>query len=295
MRTRKRQIAKAGIFGSIENPTLVKANDLKEIAETFPDIKKAPIKLCNHWSDNKPRLGNVVKVEYNDKEQALYAEVEEHDTLADSVDQGYFPDVSIGARARASDGKMYLHHLAYLGDEPPAIKDLVNDIQEDLNKAEENTDIAASDSDKDVVTYPSVNTKKLYLSDTAIKSKEVQTMTEQEIKALQEENARLKKENEEKETLLSDSLAKAKAKAKEELAKAAEGKVTQPQMEQLMNLADSFQDDKTIELSDGATKKPVEVLTDIFASMKPKVEEGTINLSDSDNIGSAETLDFNVI
>ena len=92
--------------------------------------------------------------------------------------------------------------------------------------------------------------------------------------------------------MLSDTYAQAHAKAKEDLKKAAEGKVTQPQMEQLMNLADTFENGKTIELSDGGKKKPVEVLTEIFASMKPKVEPGAINLSDSDNSGAIEPINF---
>lgn len=300
MKTRKRELAKAGIFGSLENPVLVKESDLKEIVETFPDIKKAPIKLGNHWSDDKPRLGNVVAVEYDEKKKTLFGTIEEHDTLAEAVDQGFYPDVSIGAKARASDGKMYLHHLAYLGDEPPAIKDLVSGIAEDMQKAQDEPEgkLAASDSEG-VIALPSVMARQLYLSDSPGNKepedqekqnspenqntkKEVSLMTEEEIKEMQAENERLKKENEEKETLLSDSIAQVKAKAKEELKKAAEGKITQPQMEELLNLADTFQDGKTIELSDGVKKTPVEVLAGIFSSIKPRVEEGKLNLSDTE-------------
>ena len=298
MKIRKRELAKAGIFGSIDNPVVVKESELEEIAETFPEIKKAPVKLGGHWTENRPRLANVISVTYDKKTKTLLGEVEEQDELSAAVDAGYYPDVSIGAKQRASDGKMYLHHLAYLGDEPPQIKDLKSQIAENLSEAEKN--IAASDatSDKDVRSYPSTAEKQLYLSDSVNPKDENNngglSMTEEEIKAMKEENARLKAENESKDKMLSDTMAAAKENAKNELRKAAEGKVTQPQMESLMALCDSFQEGKTIELSDSDGKKktenPVSVLAGIFASMKPKVEEGALNLSDTEPVKPAKSL-----
>lgn len=302
MKTRKRELAKAGIFGSIDNPVVVKESELEEIAETFSDIKKAPVKLGGHWTENRPRLANVISVTYDKKTKTLLGEVEEQDELSAAVDAGYYPDVSIGAKQRASDGKMYLHHLAYLGDEPPQIKDLESQIAENLSEAEKN--IAASDAtgDKDVRSYPSTAEKQLYLSDSVNPKDENNngglSMTEEEIEALKAENNRLKAENESKEKMLSDSMAAARERDKEALRKAAEGKVTQPQMDGLMALCDSFQDGKTIELSDSDGKKktenPISVLTGIFESLKPKVEPGTLNLSDSEP-KEVEPLNFNVI
>ena len=299
MKIRKRELAKAGIFGSIDNPVVVKESELEEIAETFSEIKKAPIKLGGHWTENRPRLGNVISVTYDKKTKTLSGEVEEQDELSAAVDAGYYPDVSIGAKQRASDGKMYLHHLAYLGDEPPQIKDLEKGLAENLEESEKQ--IAASD-DKDVLTYPSTAEKELYLSDTENQKEKINdgglSMTEEEIKAMQAENERLKAENESKEKMLSDSMAAARERDKEALRKAAEGKVTQPQMDGLMALCDSFQDGKTIELSDSDGKKktenPISVLTGIFESLKPKVEPGTLNLSDSEP-KEVEPLNFNVI
>lgn len=295
MKTRKRELARAGIFGSVDNPVVVKESELEEIAETFSEIGKAPIKLGGHWTENRPRLGNVISVTYDKKTKTLSGEVEEQDALSEAVDAGYYPDVSIGAKQRASDGKMYLHHLAYLGDEPPQIKDLEAGLAENLSESEKQ--IAASD-DKDVLTYPSTAEKQLYLSDPVNPKEKINdgglSMTEKEIEAMKEENARLKAENESKEKLLSDTMAAARENAKNELRKAAEGKVTQPQMESLMALADSFQDGKTIELSDSDGKKkaenPISVLAGIFASMKPKVEEGALNLSDTEPVKTKKSL-----
>ena len=299
MKTRKRQIARAGIFGSLDNPTVVKESELQEIAETFKDIKKAPIKLGNHWSDDRPRLGNVIAVTYDKKNTALNAEIEEHDTLAQAVDDGYYPDVSIGAKQRASDGKMYLHHLAYLGNEPPAIKDLQDSIDGEMTAAEK--ELAASDA-KNVRVFPSMGEKMLCLSDPSpngttepqpkkAENKEAQ-MSEEEIKAMQEENARLKAEAVEKEKLLSDSFRKQRDAEKEALKKAAEGKVPEAEMEKLLALADSYEQGKTIELSDGSGKRtasPVAVLAEIFGKMARPVEPGELNLSDSNEVPQGKT------
>lgn len=299
MKTRKRQIAKAGIFGSLDNPTVVKESELQEIAETFKDIKKAPIKLGNHWSDDRPRLGNVIAVTYDKKNKALNAEIEEHDTLAQAVDDGYYPDVSIGAKQRASDGKMYLHHLAYLGNEPPAIKDLQDSIDGEMTAAEK--ELAASDA-KNVRVFPSMSEKMLCLSDPSpngttepqpkkAENKEAR-MSEEEIKAMQEENARLKAEAVKKDKLLSDSFRKQRDAEKEALKKAAEGKVPEAEMEKLLALADSYEQGKTIELSDGSGKRtasPVAVLAEIFGKMARPVEPGELNLSDSNEVPQGKT------
>ena len=144
--------------------------------------------------------------------------------------------------------------------------------------------------------------KQFYLSDTSDSANQKEgkindgglSMTEEEIKAMQAENERLKAENESKTKMLSDSMAAARERDKEALRKAAEGKVTQPQLESLMALADSFQDGKTIELSDTDGKKktenPVAVLAGIFASMKPKVDEGALNLSDTEPVKPKKSL-----
>lgn len=305
MKTRKREIAKAGIFGSIDNPTIVTEKDLKEIAETFPEQKTAPIQF-GHWADaGSPRLGNVVSVSFDPVEKSLSAEIEEQDVLNEAVENGFYPDVSIGAKQRASDGKMYLHHLAYLGEEPPAIKDLKKEINDTLNS----NDLAASDKGN-LISFPGTNAKRLYLSDEPInevnkstmgtgarppeiplsggqspaaQKQEESSMTPEEEKNLRDENTRLKTENEQKEKLLSDSFTAQRNAEKEVLRKAVAGKLTEPETERLMLLADSFDSSKKILLSDGKTQKeesPLSVLASIFATMPRKVEPGSLALSD---------------
>lgn len=307
MKLRKRELAKVGIYGSKDNPVIVTEKDLQEIAETFTDIGKSPVSLTGHWLDaSQPRLGNVTSVEYDKTTQTLSGEIEEDDTLADAVDQGYYPDVSIGAKQRASDGKMYLHHLAYLGEEPPAIKDLKTEIKETLG-------FAASDKDN-YKELPCTTSKRLSLSDIETflnENKEVsgessqkpspsgldspltQTppqeslMEKEEIEALQAENARLKEANGQNEKLLSDQAATQKTADIEALKKATEGKLSEPETKKLLALCDSFDAGKTIELTDGNTKStvnPIKVLADIFATIPLKVAPGTLNLSDGNAV-----------
>lgn len=284
MKTRKRELAKAGIFGSADNPIIVTEKDLREIAETFPDQKTAPVQF-GHWADAaSPRLGNVVSVSYDEKEKSLTGEIEEHDVLFDAVEQGFFPDVSIGAKKRASDGKMYLHHLAYLGEEPPAIKDLKKSIGDALDNAAAEKVAASDTASGELIQMPSAGAARLYLSDTK-PEKEKTSMTEEEIKAMQEENARLKAANEANEKLLADSARNRLEAEKEQLKKAAAGKIPEGDTAKLLNLCDAFESGRTIELSDadGGTKKesPVAVLSEIFSHIKLPVEPGEMNLSDT--------------
>ena len=333
MKIRKREIAKVGIFGSKDNPQIVNEKDLKEIVETFAEIQKAPISLNGHWPDPaSPRLGNVTGVSYDETAQTLTGEIEEEDALADAVDAGYYPDVSIGAKQRASDGKMYLHHLAYLGEEPPAIKDLVKEIKNDLG-------IAAADAAGGRI-LPSPTEKRLYLSDTPPENKkkfdmqrestpkpgaeqtaspaegsgaagggddsaqtnEEDTVTEAEAQKLREENERLKAENEKSALALSDAKKNKQDADRERLKAAMDGKkVPQGIREKALRLCDALEGGKTIELSDteapGGKRSvsPTDCLIEIVTSFPQPVETGAMNLSDGDADGNAGRINFNAI
>ncbi|MDR0503489.1 MAG: hypothetical protein LBH16_09245 [Treponema sp.] len=323
MKTRKREIANVGIFGTKDNPQIVTENELKEIAETFPEIKKAPVSLSGHWPDaSSPRLGNVVSVTYDETTKTLTGEIEEEDALAEAVDAGYYPDVSIGARQRASDSKMYLHHLAYLGEEPPAIKDLIKEIKEDLG-------IAAADSTVSR-RFPSTSEKQLYLSDTppenfvpegkqvnrdssssgslpeesgsagsaaAANSIKETTVTEEEAQKLREENERLKAEN---KLALSDSEKKMKEADRQRLKTAMESKkIPNPIREKALRLCDALDNAKTIELSDSEAPEgkrkisTVDCLIELVNSFTPPVREGAMNLSDGDDAAASASKQIN--
>ena len=144
-------------------------------------------------------------------------------------------------------------------------------------------------------TDPNLSTKKV--EDKEKNPEEI--MTEEEIKAMQEENAKLKSELEAKEKMLSDSKAAQHAADKENLKKACEGKVTESELEQIMALSDSFAEGRTITLSDGDKKteeRPTQILARIFQNMPKKVEPGILNLSDSNpKIEKVESLSKKMI
>lgn len=304
MKKRKREIARAGIFGSVDNPQIVLAKDLQEIAETWPEVKTAPVKLGSHWAEGNPRLGNVVSVSFDVATSSLWAEIEEHDVLAKAVDEdGFYPDVSIGAKARAIDGKMYLHHLAYLGDEPPAVKGLYQQIAEPLDTP---PDIAASDAGP-VRELPSPRAKQLYLSDTppsgvvknmsgaaggfasfppaakgTISNKE-SVVTDEEFNAMKAENEKMRKEISEYRDILVEKAVKEKEEDKAKLKEAADGKLSEAEMDSLLELADTFAEGKTINLSDGgksSSLRPIQFLAQLMAKLPQPVAPGVLHLSD---------------
>jgi len=292
MKTRTREIAKAGIYGSKDDPQIVTEHDLKEIAETFGEIKTAPITF-GHWSSAaSPRLGNVVSVSYNPKTKSLTAELEEDDLLAAAVDAGYYPDVSIRSKQRASDGKMYLMHLAYLGQESPAIKDLEKSVQGQLG-------IAASEG-SGVKAFPSPSGKQLYLSDTPpenfLRSEDTEnpheedsSMTEEEARKLREENERLKAENQRKDLALSDAEKRGREADRDRLKAAMDARqVPRGIQAKALRLCLSLENGKTIELSDADAPEgkrdvtPADCLIEIITALPKPVQTGVLNLSDGE-------------
>lgn len=314
MKTRTRELAKPGIYGTVDNPTIVTERDLIEISETFPDIKKAPISMNGHWPDPaKPRLGNVIGVTWDATSKRLTGEVEEQDTLSKAVDDGFFPDCSIGAKRRASDGKMYLHHLAYLGEEPPAIKDLVTQIARDLGA----DGIAASDK-ASVFNLPPASAPFLMLTDptaTAGDAGVIQDKKEGDMRTLEQAEAELASEKERatalsaemeklKATLsrlaekypdegiaLADSDPRVSALVKQvrdgkrgELLKAAAGKVPKGKESLLLALSDSLAPSSRIELADGSGGKrevsQFDLVIGILDSIPSAISGGRLDLAD---------------
>ena len=290
MKIRKREIARAraGIFGTKDDPKYVTNRDIKEIAETFAGIKTAPVQFGHSSNAADPRLGAVVSV-YSDSEgNTLYADIEETDVLSDAVDSGYYPDVSIGAKQRAGDGKMYLHHLAYLGQESPAVKNMIAEIKEPLG-------IAAADAEG-LVIFPLLKDFQMNLSEPVRPKKEDCTVTKEEAEKLRAENGRLKEELEKRDLALSDSQEKKREADIERLKAAMNGAGTPIGLqERFIQIAGVFDPGKSIELSDASGGKksinPVDALIQAVSAIPPPVQTGALKLSDHDN-GSHNGRDF---
>ncbi|MBD5411190.1 MAG: hypothetical protein HDR51_00330 [Treponema sp.] len=143
-------LARAGTFGSEGNPQMVTEDDLREIADSYKpgDVIPVTIVLDGHpEGKNFPKLGEVVNLFFDEESNVLKGELKLNDALAAAMNDGYYDNWSIGAKRRAGDGKMYLHHLALLGETPPAIKDLREKVMTSLSLADFDNDIIFSFAD----------------------------------------------------------------------------------------------------------------------------------------------------
>ena len=129
-------LARPGTYGSRENSKTVTEEDLKEIAESYTPGDSVPVTITENGHPengaNFPKLGDVTNVYYDEETKELRGDVEMNEALAKAFEDGFYDSWSIGAKTNP-DGKLYLHHLAFLGEIPPAIKDLREKIKDSLN------------------------------------------------------------------------------------------------------------------------------------------------------------------
>lgn len=277
MKTRIREIARTGTFGSTEHSQTVTDKDLQEIYESFSEMNSSPIVLGHNFSGENPRFGDVVGLEL--KDGVLYGITQEQDALAEAVEQGYFPDRSIGAKRSADTGKLYLHHVAYLGEEPPAIKNLRQSIKDSLAA------IAASDI-QGVHILPSVKTKVMALSDDDTSSKGGSAVNEEELKkkneALEAENQALKAELEKAKqgNEGSSSEEAQKLKEKNEALEAKLAKVAEKYPEEDLALSDTNPQTKAL-MAELRKNKKESLLALAKQKLPPHAHEAVLSLADS--------------
>lgn len=109
------ELVRTGKYNGIS----ITEDDIEELKENFKG--EVPITLGHSLADFMPALGWVKAVQV--KDGSLIGEVELNDLLKDAYDQGLYRKWSVGIR-KDGEGKKYLHHLAFLGEVPPKIKDL---------------------------------------------------------------------------------------------------------------------------------------------------------------------------
>ncbi|EFW38978.1 hypothetical protein [Treponema phagedenis] len=310
MKTRIRPIARAGVFGSQSNTQIVSEQDLQEIYESFTAQDASPITIGHVTEAAEPRLGSVVSLEL--KDGILYGIIEEQDELAKAVDAGFFPECSIGAKRSGETGKLYLHHLAYLGEEPAAIKSFKKNIKEKIQLDDSGVihafpavwKITLSDMDEGVKKMNELDEAKKRIAELEA---EVQKLTAELEKAKAGSNGsgedfeKLKTENEElkrkllafqekhpeDELSLSDSDPRTKMLLNElrktktaSLMQAAKGKVPAAHLKDLEVLANGLTLSNELLLSDGKKASSIETLTAIFNAMADPVLGTEIVLSD---------------
>jgi hypothetical protein len=110
---------------------------------------------------------------------------------------------------------------------------------------------------------------------------------EKEAQKLREENERLKAESQVKDLALSEATDKQREAARERLKAAMDGKVPKGLQAKVLELSGTFDEGKSIELSDesapGGKRKTtgMELLLEIITALPKPVEPGVLSLSDA--------------
>lgn len=118
------QIARTGTFGA--DGRSISLQDLQDVLDTFDG--KAPVSLGHYAArqDWMPSWGNVENLMLERDGEGggtLVADISIRDVLWDAIRSGFYPGWSVSIPVNP-DGRHYLHHLAFLGAMPPAIRDL---------------------------------------------------------------------------------------------------------------------------------------------------------------------------
>ena len=279
---RRIELARVGAHG--QNGIPVTAADLAEIAVTFREQKTAPIVIGHSLADWMPQFGEVTSVEFNATTGVLEGDIELNELLAESWTKKLYTQWSISAPRRASDGKRFLHHLAFLGATPAAVKGLK--VLEAINLSDvdrrDYIAIVAGDARRE----ESMNMEELQREFSAERVK--REAAEAELASLRQKAAGTEKVTQE----LSDANAKLaettrqiKAAKIAALKTSAAGRVPSELINDLVAIADQLDPASTIELSDtaGKTEKvgSIELLERIVKALPRQVTEGELNLGDA--------------
>lgn len=138
-------LAKVGNFGGQE----VTEEYLAEISKNFTGNVPVVLDLKGHPKGeilNYPKMGEVITVWLDNS--ILYGVLELQPVLAGAMDGGYYDSWSIGAKQNSS-GEFYLHHLALLGEMPPAIKEVRETVLKQLEIPR--TELNMADLKNDIV------------------------------------------------------------------------------------------------------------------------------------------------
>ncbi len=280
------ELATVGVHGL--RGQRVTEQDLVEITQTFSG--SSPVTIGHKLADWMPAFGRVSSVSYDRNRKTLKGVVELSDLLAEAYDAGLYSSWSIGAPRRAADGKRVLHHLAFLGAVPAAVKNLKDLGAVNLSDFDPEEVIVNSTQEEEGMTLEELQAKYEAEKQAREAAEQRADAAEQklssgasgvELSDVEKENAELKK--------------KVAATRREKLLEAAKGKVPKDRESDLVALADRIAaDTETIELSDGDGKKEevdsVDLLTRIFQAMAGPVKEGELDLSDEE--GEAQVSAF---
>jgi HAMP domain-containing protein len=282
----KIELARTGLA---DNGQWVFSTDLQEIVATFAEQGEAPITLGHAKSDRAPAFGRVKSVELDDNGLVLSGDVEFHPALKDAFDQGLYTKWSIGAPKRPSDGKRYLHHVAMLGAVPPAIKGLRT--LSELGVVEL-ADRDGTEFEFSTASNPTDPTDTTMAKDPGSNPPPQQQPDQQPpIQAADKPNAEVERLQQQVASMQED-LRKSQLQA---LRKVGEGRLPEPALNQLVELADQVAQGMpadTLELSDKDGNKSksrvIDAIAAIVAQIPQPVQPGALELGDPGTGSSAD-------
>jgi hypothetical protein len=236
---------------------------LNEMVQNFPH-DGVPICIGHHPQAQTPKLGKVVDLALEGDQ--LIGTVDMHDELARAFDQGFFDSWSIGAQKGARG--WYLHHLALLGEEPAAIKDLKKRTQDFLG-------IAASDT-MSVIYFNDMENDDNAEEDNQVDKAGTSAQIGQLLKRLQILEQELKDKDDMIQSMGQAMLDNDMAA----LEQAMRGKAPHNAQVFVRELLNSLKHQNFVNMSDA--QQPIRLLKGFFDAMPKQVQTGRVNLGESE-------------
>ena len=262
------ELTKTGAYVNGDRAVTVTKEILAQADETF--VGSVPLAIGHAQDERLPKIGEVLQVSLKDGGNTL-AGIVDFNKIGDALfGEGLYDQWSVALKKNA-EGKYYLHHVAFLGEVPPAVKGLR--ILEDLDLSDPDIETVQFQKPEKGEGYCLLPSSGENQQKESVMAKTVEEL-EQELAAEKEKTANLEKEN---GVLLSDkqkNQAAVKADSIARVKKAAEGKIPAGELPALIALADSLPTGE-IELKDGEGKvekiSPASLLERFLSGMKPIV------------------------
>ena len=271
--------------GEHRNGLSLSKADLEQVIRNFKDTR--PVTIGHIKNGKEPKYGDVSRLSI--KGNKLLGDVSLLPEVEPLFKKGLYNKWSSGFKNNETIGT-YLHHLALLGGEPPAIEGLK---VVDFNDGDNNCYFFDNDfkkySDEEIKKMDEELKKALEGIQKAIEelSKRVESLekekgddkekTKEDNPTLEEENEDLKKQVKE----FSDIIKKTKS---ESLKKMLDGKIPKEKIELLVS---KLENANNLNFSDGKEKTDIyDLISNTFSDIPEAIKEGEINFNDKDDKAS---------
>ncbi|MGL4524879.1 MAG: hypothetical protein ACRCVN_05105 [Spirochaetia bacterium] len=260
-------LARTGIF----NGQKITKQHLSEMVKNFVYADGVPVCIGHFPQAKNPKLGCIKKLWI--KDDLLCGKIALHPALFDAFESGFFDSWSIGSQKNIY-GEYYLHHLAFLGEEPPAIKNLKKLTQEKLA-------ILATDLEKEILYFTEKFEKKECIVMSNDMKKELERLEERVNQLESEIQIRDAQLQEMGQAILDEDMAM--------LEKAINQKIPKDAQSAARELAQNLtKRPEEIHLSDRSNT--VKLLRTVFAALPPIVSTGRLNLGTNKSSPYSEKL-----